>query len=282
MTALNRIESNASAPFWRRCATNVVAALTLLARPARITPGAPFFPTPRKLAIAVVALLVLLLIGMTFVDAAATNAAERMPRWLVSFFDAITDFGKSGWFLWPLGILFLVLAALPPPPPRISQLVVAAVMVRVGFLFAAIAVPGLFVTIVKRIIGRARPLVTGTADPFIFSPFKWTAAYAGLPSGHATTAFSVLVAFGVLWPRARPVLLVYALLIVVSRVVVTAHYPTDVLAGALVGSVGVLMVRRYFALRRLGFAFGADGVPHAYPGPSLKRLKAVARGLLDK
>ena len=108
------------------------------------------------------------------------------------------------------------------------------------------------------------------------------AAYAGLPSGHATTAFSVLVAFGVLWPRARPVLLVYALLIVVSRVVVTAHYPTDVLAGALVGSVGVLMVRRYFALRRLGFAFGADGVPHAYPGPSLKRLKAVARGLLDK
>jgi membrane-associated phospholipid phosphatase len=63
-------------------------------------------------------------------------------------------------------------------------------------------------------------------------------------------------------------------------VVVTAHYPTDVLAGALVGTVGALMVRRYFALRRLGFSVGPDGVPHQYPGPSLKRIKSVARDLL--
>ena len=41
----------------------------------------------------------------------------------------------------------------------------------------------------------------------VFSPFTWRAAYASLPSGHATTAFSVLVAFGTLWPRARTILL---------------------------------------------------------------------------
>ena len=114
----------------------------------------------------------------------------------------------------------------------------------------------------------------------MFVPFKWSAAYAGLPSGHATTAFAVLAAFGTLWPRARTILLIYALLIAASRVVVTAHYPTDVLAGALVGVVGALMVRRYFALRRLGFSVGPDGVLHQYPGPSLKRIKSVARELL--
>ena len=85
------------------------------------------------------------------------------------------------------------------------------------------------------------------------------AAYAGTPSGHATTAFAVLVAFGTLWPRARTALLIYALLIAVSRVVVTAHYPSDVLAGALVGLAGALLVRRYFALRGLGFSIGPDG-----------------------
>jgi membrane-associated phospholipid phosphatase len=158
--------------------------------------------------------------------------------------------------------------------------VLAAVMVRVGFLFAAIAVPSLFVTIVKRIIGRARPNVGGSLDPFLFSPFKWHAAYAAMPSGHATTAFAVLVAFGTLWPRARTALLIYALLIAISRVVVTAHYPTDVLAGALVGVVGAMMVRRYFALRRLGFSIGPGGEVHQFPGPSLRRIKAVARGLL--
>jgi membrane-associated phospholipid phosphatase len=62
--------------------------------------------------------------------------------------------------------------------------------------------------------------------------------------------------------------------------VVNAHYPSDVFAGALVGIVGALMVRRYFALRRLGFSVGPDGALHLYPGPSLKRIKAVARELL--
>ncbi len=206
--------------------------------------------------------------------------AGRLPHWMVGLFHDITDFGKSGWFLWPLGLLFLALAALPPVSTPVSQRVLAAVMVRVGFLFTAIAVPGLFVTIVKRIVGRARPNVGGSLDPFLFDPFKWEAAYAGMPSGHATTAFAVLVAFGTLWPRARTALLIYAVLIGISRVVVTAHYPTDVLAGALVGAAGAMMVRRYFALRRLGFSIGPSGEVHQLPGPSLRRIKAVARNLL--
>jgi membrane-associated phospholipid phosphatase len=283
MTAANGVNpetSGAAAPAWRRCAANVVAALTLLTRPPRIHPREPWIQSPQKLAIAAAVFVVVFAFGMMFVDAAATNAVLHLPRWIASSFDAITDYGKSGWFLWPLGILFLCLAALPPIAPRFAQLVLAALMVRVGFLFTAIAVPGLFVTTVKRMIGRARPMVTGHADPFVFAPFIWRSEYASLPSGHATTAFSVLVAFGTLWPRGRTVFLIYALAIIVSRVVVTAHYPTDVLAGAVVGTIGALMVRRWFALRRLGFSVDLDGVPHQYPGPSLKRIKSVARALL--
>ena len=130
-------------------------------------------------------------------------------------------------------------------------------------------------------IGRARPLVGGSLDPTLFSPFIWRSEYASLPSGHATTAFAVLVAFGTLWPRARTVLWIYALAIALSRVVVTAHYPTDVLAGAVVGTVGALMVRRWFALQHLGFSLGPDGTVQQWPGPTLRRIKAVARGLLS-
>lgn len=283
MTTANGVDRDTSeaAPVaaWRRCAANVVTAVTVLARPARIHPREPWLRL-RQLAIAAAVIAVVLLLGMFFVDAPVIHAAKRLPHWLVSFFDAVTDYGKSGWFLWPLGVMFLLLAALPPVLPRFAQCVLAAIMVRVGFLFLAIGVPGLFVTTVKRMIGRARPLVTGNADPFVFSPFIWRADYASLPSGHSTTAFAVLVAFGTLWPRARTVLIIYALMIAASRIIVTAHFPTDVLAGALVGTVGALMVRRWFALRRLGFSVGPDGVPHLYPGPSRKRIKAVARDLL--
>jgi membrane-associated phospholipid phosphatase len=282
MTAANELNHGDDGPAklaLRRCTANVVAALTMLARPARIHLRNPWPLPPQHLALAAGLFALIFGLVMFVADAAAINGVRHLPRWIVWCFDQITDFGKSGWFLWPLGVLFLGLAAMPSLP-RVPQLVLAAIMVRVGFLFAAIGAPSLFDTIFKRMIGRARPLVGGSLDPYLFSPFKWTAAYASLPSGHATTAFAVLVAFGTLWPRARTVLWIYALLIAASRVMVTAHYPSDVLAGAVVGVVGALLVRRWFALRGLGFSIAPDGVLHQKQGPSLRRIKAVARALL--
>jgi len=254
-------------------------AISLLARPPRV--GQRQIPWFSSRALAVMGgIAVVVLVSMFTLDAAVIRGVAHVPRWVISVFHEITEFGKSGWFLWPLGVLFLVLAVLPPVLTPFSQRVLAVIMVRVGFLFAAIAVPSLFATIVKRIIGRARPYVGGTLDPLLFSPFAWVPAYAGMPSGHATTAFAVLVAFGSLWPRARTILLVYAVLICISRPMVIAHYPSDVLAGAVVGIAGAMMVRRYFADRGLGFSINPDGRILQFPGPSLRRIKAVARGLL--
>jgi len=150
--------------------------------------------------------------------------------------------------------------------------VFAALGVRFGFLFVAIALPGLFTTIVKRLIGRARPYVGGYDNPFLYKPFIWQPAYASMPSGHATTAAAAAIAIGALWPRLRPLMWLYALLIMFSRVVVVAHHPSDVLAGALVGAVGALVLRRFFAARRLAFS-PLDLRP--YPWPSWWRLKAT-------
>jgi membrane-associated phospholipid phosphatase len=159
-----------------------------------------------------------------------------------------------------------------------SQLVLASVAARLGFLFLAIGVPGLAVTIIKRIIGRARPMASGE-DAFVYKLFLWQANYASFPSGHATTAFAAAVAFGVLWPRLRPLFWTYAVVIAASRVVVTAHHPSDVVAGAIVGTVGALLVRDWLAARRLGFSIDADGTVRPFAGPSLARIKRVARGL---
>jgi undecaprenyl-diphosphatase len=265
---------------WRRCLNNVGVALATLTRKSRIDPKRPWLLPARELAIAAGVVIVVFVLGMLLIDAPSTRAVERLPRWIVTFFDSITDYGKSGYVLWPLGLLFLALAALPPLATRMQQRVLAAIMVRVGFLFAAVAVPGLFGTIIKRLIGRARPLVGGSLDPTLFHPFGWRADYASLPSGHGTTSFALMVAVSSLWPRARTYALIYALMIAVSRIVVTAHYPTDVAMGALLGIAGALMVRRWFAMRRLGFSFGPDGTVHQCPGPSAKRVKVVARAIL--
>jgi undecaprenyl-diphosphatase len=72
----------------------------------------------------------------------------------------------------------------------------------------------------------------------------------------------------------------YALLIAVSRVVLTAHLPSDVVAGAVVGALGALLVRDWFAARGLAFLMAPDGVVRPLPGPSWVRIKRVARQLI--
>ncbi|MBS0247724.1 MAG: phosphatase PAP2 family protein [Proteobacteria bacterium] len=251
-----------------------------MTRPIDWETAFPWIREPRHVLIGAAVVVAAMLLCMTLIDSGATRLAQTLPRWIVDFFNFLTDFGKGAWVLWPLGLTFVALAALPRAITPIAQAVQAAIMVRVGFLFVAIGLPGLFSSIVKNMIGRARPGVPGRIDPFVFDPFHWAPAYASMPSGHATTAFAVLAAFATLWPRWRTVALIYAVVIIVSRVVLQAHFVSDTLLGAVVGTVGVILIRRWFAAQHLGFSITADGRVRQFPGPSVRRIKAVARELL--
>jgi undecaprenyl-diphosphatase len=76
----------------------------------------------------------------------------------------------------------------------------------------------------------------------------------------------------------RAVMLVYALLIAASRLVLLAHHPSDVVAGALLGVIGAMLVRYWFAARHLAFTIRRDGGIEQLSGPSWGHLKRVARG----
>jgi undecaprenyl-diphosphatase len=218
-----------------------------------------------------IGLTLIVVVAMMFLlDAAASAWARGLPPLFVALFERITDFGLSGWFLFPFGFVLLCLAAVTSPVWSLrTQAMLAALTVRFGYLFLAIGVPGLFVAIVKRMIGRARPYVGPQDDPFAYIPFIWKPEYASMPSGHSTTAAAAAVAIGAVWPSARSVMWLYALLIMFSRVVVLEHHPSDVLAGALVGAVGADMLRRWFAARRL--LFSASNLK-ASPGPSFSQI----------
>jgi membrane-associated phospholipid phosphatase len=257
-------------------ASVIVRWIAVLLRPARSHLPAPAFIKERQsLRVGTVAAVIVVSLSMRWADEPLIQIVQRLPSAIQETFNAITDFGRSGWVLWPTGILILVTAAATTrATTRMAQLVLATVAVRFGYVFLAVGVPGLFVTIVKRWIGRARPSQSG---PFAYHPFSWDPAFASLPSGHSAAAFSALIAIGAIFPRARPILWIYAVTIAMSRVIISAHYPSDVIAGAVVGVIGAVFVREWFAARRLGFAVGADGQVRALPGPSLKRIKKVAR-----
>lgn len=79
---------------------------------------------------------------------------------------------------------------------------------------------------VKRVVCRPRPAHV--------EPLVRTAGRHSFPSSHATSAAAAAVAFGALGAHAvRPL----AAAMCVSRLVVGAHYPSDVAAGAALGAL---------------------------------------------
>ncbi|MCK1517172.1 phosphatase PAP2 family protein [Bradyrhizobium sp. 190] len=190
----------------------------------------------------------------------------------------LTDFGKDEYVLAVLAVLLVAIAIVSPALRGIQRSLLLGLGTRLQFIFCAVAVSNLVTEVLKYCIGRGRPFVGGEANAFHFSHFAGNPAYYSFPSGHATTAFALAFAVSVVWPQARHAMAAYALIIAATRLVLLAHHPSDVVAGALVGTIGAMFVRYWFAARRLGFAIQRDGSIVSLVGPSYGRLKRVARG----
>jgi undecaprenyl-diphosphatase len=99
----------------------------------------------------------------------------------------------------------------------------------------------LIAQVVARLVERPRPFV---ADPGAVHLFAHHAADPGFPSDHATAAFAIGVALLLrrrVWGIA---VLVAATVLAVGRVAMGIHYPSDVLGGALLGTVVALALHR--------------------------------------
>lgn len=260
-------------------------------KPRRSSNTGPFWPNFAVVAAGALVFVALFFAAKLLLDVWSITEARHLPRWIVDWSGKISAYGKSGWLLWPMAVLLLLcIAAGLRAATRSDRLVFAALSMRLTFLLAAIALPGLLTSILKPLIGRARPYLTGQPDAFFYAPFAYFRelfvgtmpfpeyAYGSMPSGHATTAVAVAVAFGVLWPRLRPLVWTFALVICATRLTIAVHHPTDVMVGAAIGGLGALAIRNYFAARRWVFAVDIAGEVRAMPGPGLRRLgRAVAR-----
>ena len=93
---------------------------------------------------------------------------------------------------------------------------------------------------IKAYFRRRRPFVEIVRALVIGKkPGSWS-----FPSGHTAASFASAWVLSTIWPRQAPVFGVLASLVGMSRVYVGAHYPGDVLSGAVAGAVLAELIRR--------------------------------------
>lgn len=100
------------------------------------------------------------------------------------------------------------------------------------------------------------------------------------PSGHTTAVFAVaaaVLALGAQWRAVVP-LFVLAALTGLGRIALGAHFPSDVLAGALVGSLAAYLAARPLARVEAAWLRRGSAVPLVGPAPIPVSAPAPAPG----
>ncbi|PXA99992.1 hypothetical protein DMC47_00580 [Nostoc sp. 3335mG] len=224
---------------------------------------------PDYLAFFILALFILL-----FFDVYASRSATA---WAVEWrqpFQFVTHFGLSDWVLIP-SLLVLVVSFLLHRfwrgAARWRRALYETILLS-GFVFVAVAGTGLLTNLLKRSFGRGRPVVFDQYGAFDFQHFINGWEFQSFPSGHSTTAMATAIVIGFLAPRFFRLFLIIALMTGFSRIVTGDHYPTDVLAGFAVGTLGTYAVRNCFARRRWLFRAMPDGRVRFRGVPALRRL----------
>jgi membrane-associated phospholipid phosphatase len=209
-------------------------------------PLASAAPSWRALAITGAGILALCLALIAWVDEPLALLVHTYDQTLLGkIFAVITELGNSTiWYVLALaGMSFAFLRARGQPgaEPLLRQ------RLRAGlFLIVTLAISGLLINGLKLVIGRARPPVLFKTGAAQFHPMSDFATSWSFPSGHSQSIWAAMAAVAWIYPPLRVPCFVLAVLVSVSRVIVGAHFLSDVIAGAFLAVAVAVIVRRAF------------------------------------
>ena len=156
---------------------------------------------------------------------------------------------------------------------RKPSVMMAALQSLIAHLLAAISVNGL-----KHLIGRPRPKFVHSGEWQL--TMSWTSGWDSFPSGHSAASFAVATVLARRFPAVGFIGIGIAAFVALGRILRGAHFPTDVVGGAVLGSVCGAIASASLKQWRTSLL---DGLRHAAMGAAvfLALLWALSRHMDD-
>jgi membrane-associated phospholipid phosphatase len=192
----------------------------------------------RRAAIYVLAIcLILTIISYVFWDIPLAKYCRTLSREIIDIAEVITPFGITKCYLIGSILFFLIFRFIYKNKLYSSEFL---------FIFSSLSCSGLMLIFIKWLAGRHRPIDFFSHGYFGFDYFGVGYELTSFPSGHAQTAFALAMALTMIFPRWGIPVFIAAGAVSISRIVLTSHYLSDVIAGAAVGILGTLAVKYVF------------------------------------
>ncbi|AMN53617.1 hypothetical protein B0E33_27450 [Roseibium algicola] len=224
--------------------------------------------------------VLLLTVGIAVVafDVPTYPWLRSLPGEYRAAFRTFTDIGKADWILVSTGLCCLFLLALDAGRYAFRlRMAIGAVFTYAAFIFYSVAATGLLAIAFKWSLGRARPKLYEEVGPVRFDFLAFDGTFTSFPSGHSTTVAALATALAFIFPAYRWLIIVAGFWLAFSRVMVGAHYPSDVIAGTLLGMTFTFFTVRAMARRRIGFHLSSSG--KIVPNMNVLSAKACVRAV---
>lgn len=132
---------------------------------------------------------------------------------------------------------------------------------RCLLILISIAVANAVTEFIKKLLGRARPELLFSHDQYGFTFFSYSDLFSSFPSGHACTIGAICGAFACFYPRLWLPLFFLSLILAFTRVILTVHFLSDVLAGVMIGFLIAQWIYKVMKKENVTFSRRSYGTP---------------------